>query len=231
MPRKVAEPTTKAARQSEAPVSVPIAADAAVTATVAPPGMSPLAARVVLEGTPAAHALGTQLADSRPSPAGQAARVVEELTAGKPEALVPLVDRLVSSLRSDHVRVVSACALALPAMARLAPARVARHLPALTASFGDVSPAAQDGLVRTFATLCVASVAYQKRLEPVLDVALGAADAKTLLRWAQIVLPALKGEPHARARAVVERRLPSLPRPVAQKIADHLGIKLRRPVS
>jgi hypothetical protein len=116
-------------------------------------------------------------------------------------------------------------------MARLAPARVARHLPALTTTFTEVSPVAQDGLVRTFSTLCVASVAYQKRLEPVLDVALGAADAKTLLRWTQIVLPALKGEPHARARAVVERRLPALPRPVAQKIADHLGIKLRRPVS
>src|SRR5207245_759898 len=103
--------------------------------------------------------------------------------------LVPLTDRLVGCLRSDHARVASACAAALPAMARLAPARVARHLPALTESFADVSPLAQDGLVRTFATLCVASVAYQKRLEPVLDVALGAADAKTLLRWAQVVLP------------------------------------------
>ena len=46
-------------------------------------------------------------------------------------------------------------------------------------------------------------------------------------RWTEIVLPALKGEPHARARAVVERRLYQIPRAVAQKIADFLGLKLR----
>ena len=90
------------------------------------------------------------------------------------------------------------------------------------------SPAGKDGLVRTFAALCSASVAYQKRLEPVLDLALGQADAKTLVRWTEIVLPALKGEPHARARAVVEGRVGELPRPVAQKLAEFLGIKLRR---
>ena len=61
-----------------------------------------------------------------------------------------------------------------------------------------------------------------------LDLALGQADARTLVRWTEIVLPALKGEPHARARAVVEGRIGELPRPIAQKLADFLGIKLRR---
>ena len=53
------------------------------------------------------------------------------------------------------------------------------------------------------------------------------ADPKTILRWAEVVLPSLKGEPHARARAVVEARLPSMARPLAQPIANLLGIKLR----
>jgi hypothetical protein len=41
------------------------------------------------------------------------------------------------------------------------------------------------------------------------------------------VLPALKGEPHAQARAVVEQRLSAIPRPQAEKISEFLGIKLR----
>ena len=85
----------------------------------------------------------------------------------------------------------------------------------------------KDGLVRTFAALCAASVAYQKRLEPVLTKALNYGEGKTLLRWTETVLPALKGEPHARARAVVENRLYRIPRSVAQPLADLLGIKLR----
>ena len=42
-----------------------------------------------------------------------------------------------------------------------------------------------------------------------------------------LVLPALKGEPHARARGVVEARLYRIPRAIAQQIADFLKIKLR----
>ena len=41
---------------------------------------------------------------------------------------------------------------------------------------------------------------------------------------AEIVLPALKGEPHARARAVVEDRLDRIPRRYATEIATALGI-------
>ncbi|MDH3200715.1 MAG: hypothetical protein OEM15_07465 [Myxococcales bacterium] len=63
--------------------------------------------------------------------------------------------------------------------------------------------------------------------EPVLTLALNGADGKTLLAWSQIVLPALEGEPHARARAVVEGRLDLIPRAYAQQIADFLEIKLR----
>jgi hypothetical protein len=112
-------------------------------------------------------------------------------------------------------------------MARLAPARVARHLPMLTDRFAEASDVGKDGLVSTFAALCTASVAYQKRLEPVLELALSSADPKTLQRWTETVLPSLKGEPHARARAVVEDRLHQIPRLNAQPIATFLGIKLR----
>ena len=97
----------------------------------------------------------------------------------------------------------------------------------LTQNWEHTTEEGKDGLVRTFAGLCTASVAYQKRLEPALARALGEAEPKLLIRWTEIVLPALKGEPHARARAVVEERLPQIPRPQAQKIADFLGIKLR----
>ena len=116
---------------------------------------------------------------------------------------------------------------ALPAIAKIAPARVARQLHVLKGAFDEANDVGKDGLVRTFAALCTASVAYQKRLEPVLTLALEGADGKTLLQWCKTVLPALKGEPHARARAVVEGRLNLIPRSHAQEIADFLGIKLR----
>lgn len=171
--------------------------------------------------------LGAQLLDERTATATHAARVLEEVLAQKPEMLVAVIDRFVAGVLGENPRVVQTCAASLPHMARLAPARVARHLQSLTDSFSTASAAGKDGLVRTFAALCSASVAYQKRLEPVLDLALGQADPKTLVRWTEIVLPALKGEPHARARAVVEARVSELPRPVAQKLAEFLGIRLR----
>ncbi|MGB0678168.1 MAG: hypothetical protein ACPGUV_00735 [Polyangiales bacterium] len=167
------------------------------------------------------------LRDSRTSAAVQAARTLAELTEHKPELLAPVTDKIVAGFAASNRRAVQSCADALPAVAKLAPARVARHLDKLRAAFEQTQAVGQDGLVRTFAALCAASVAYQKRLEPVLTVALEGAEGKTLLRWTQTVLPALKGEPHARARAVVEGRLYSIPRPIAQKIADFLGMKLR----
>jgi hypothetical protein len=258
MPRKVAPQTAsnapgKKSSANGAPASTlpvkseaPAAPDApASTATSAPPSDAPMdaagapakpatgagavATALVADPQPAQiTTLGTQLLDERPTTSTQAARVLEEVLAQKPALLVPLIDRFVVGILGSNARVVQTCAAALPAMARLAPARVARHLPSLTESFLTATPSGRDGLVRTFAALCSASVAYQKRLEPVLDLALGQAEARSLVTWTEIVLPALKGEPHARARAVVERRVHELPRPLAQKLADFLGIKLRR---
>lgn len=157
----------------------------------------------------------------------QAARLLHELVDHKPELVVSLAEKFARGLTSKHKRVVQTSADALPAIARIAPAKVARHLELLKASYEPAILDGRDGLVRTFAALCTASVAYQKRLEPSLTTALEKADGKTLLRWSRIVLPALKGEPHARARGVVEARLYRIPRAIAQQIADFLKIKLR----
>jgi hypothetical protein len=167
------------------------------------------------------------LEDERENAANQAARLIQELAETKPELIVPLIERFARLVASKNRRVVATCAAALAPLSRIAPAKVAKQLPVLTHNWEHTTEEGKDGLVRTFAGLCTASVAYQKRLEPALARALGEAEAKLLIRWTEIVLPALKGEPHARARAVVEQRLPAIPRPQAQKIADFLGIKLR----
>lgn len=187
------------------------------------------AQKLVEEGTQADfNRWGDMLHDDKPSAATKAARVLGEVAATEPGALTPIVDRFVRGLLSEHKRVVRASADALPAIASVAPARVAKHLDKLKAAYPDASELGQDGIVRTFATLCAASVAYQKRLEPVLKQALAGADPRRLVEWTEAVLPALKGEPHANARAVVEKRLHSIPRNHAQKIADFLGVKLLR---
>jgi hypothetical protein len=167
------------------------------------------------------------LEDERETTANQAARLMQELAELKPELLVPLIERFSRLVAAKNKRVMATCAAALAPLSRIAPAKVAKQLPVLTQNWEHTSEEGRDGLVRTFAGLCTASVAYQKRLEPALARALGEAEPKLLIRWTEIVLPALKGEPHARARAVVEERLPQIPRPQAQKIADFLGIKLR----
>jgi hypothetical protein len=193
-----------------------------------PSAMQLLAQELAAAGDPAAvqrHAVA--LEDERESVANQAARLVQELSEIKPELLVSLIERFGRLLVSKNRRVVASSAAALAPLARIAPAKVAKQLPVLTQHWELTTEDGKDGLVRTFAGLCTASVAYQKRLEPALARALGEADPKLLVRWTEIVLPALKGEPHARARAVVEERLPHIPRPIAQKIADFLGIKLR----
>jgi hypothetical protein len=187
-----------------------------------------LAARIVSAADAAAViAHAEQLMSDKPTTAAASARVLEELLVRKPEMLVPVIDKLVQAIITGPKRTVQTAAMALPTMARLAPARVARHLPLLTERFSQASDVGKDGLVATFAALCTASVAYQKRLEPVLEVALSTAEPKTLYRWTEIVLPSLKGEPHARARAVVEERIHQIPRPLAQPIASFLGVKLR----
>lgn len=194
-----------------------------------PRGAAAEAIRLIEEGSPSDfNRWGAMLHDDKPTTATNAARVLGEVAQRKPRALTPIVDRFVAAIRSDRKRIVQTAADALPAIASVAPARVAKHLDKLEAAYPDASEVGRDGLVRTFATLCAASVAYQKRLEPVLKQALAGADPKTLAKWTEVVLPALKGEPHANARTVVEGRLQTLPRGPAQKIADFLGVKLLR---
>lgn len=191
-----------------------------------PSEISAEAQRILADNdTAAVTALGEAIAAEKNLAA--ACKTLDDILAAKPELLVGLVDRFVVLVGSPQKRTVQSVAHALPVMARLAPARVARHLQTLTERFTETNEVGKDGLVSTFAALCMASVAYQKRLEPVLELALSTADPKTLQRWAEIILPSLKGEPHARARSVVEGRLPSMPRPLAQPIAAFLGIKLR----
>ncbi len=171
------------------------------------------------------HAIA--LSDGNKNTTALAAHVFDEIIARKPDLAAPHIERIIRLLGSDNARVAQTCANALPELARVAPAKVAKHLPKLNAAFEQGSEVAKEGVVRTFAALCIASVAYQKRLISAMEAALGGADPKTLQRWSEVILPALKGEPHAQARAVVEGRLYELPRPIAQKIAAFLGIKLR----
>ena len=192
-------------------------------------GAAAVAQKILAEDNPQSKIAeqGETMMEGPRTAATQSARVLSEIIQEKPELVVPLVAKFAKGISSSNKRVVQTSAEALPAIARIAPARVARQLDVLKGSFEEANDVGKDGLVKTFAALCTASVAYQKRLEPVLTTALNGADGKTLFAWTQIVLPALMGEPHARARAVVEGRLNLIPRAYAQQIADFLGIKLR----
>lgn len=157
----------------------------------------------------------------------QAARVVDEVVELEPRLGAPYIAKLIGLLGSDNPRVVQACAHALPLLGRSAPAKVAKRMPALREQFETGGEVVRDGVFRTLAALCAASVAYQARLIDLFERALGEAEPATLQRWSALLLPTLKGEPHAQARAVVERRIGGLTRSDAQPIADQLGIKLR----
>lgn len=191
-------------------------------------GAAAVAARIVeSSGTSKVSQLAKDMFDGKPTAATQAARVLSEIANTKPELLVGTVEKMVEALRSDNRRVVQTGADALPAIAKIAPAKVAKHMDALRDAYSETSSVGKDGLVQTFSNLCIASVAYQKRLEPVLCDAMADAEPKVLSGWVETVLPALKGEPHANVRAVVEKRLYAIPKRHAQKIADFLGLKLR----
>lgn len=222
-PSKASEPVTDA----DAPPSVDVAAAPDAPAKK-PTGAGAQAQRVLDANDPAAvAALVAQLTDDKESVSTQAARVLEEIATLKADVLAPHVPAFVQALSSSQARVVACAAEVLPVLGRVAPAKLAKHLDALTQAYPQLSAVGKDGLVRGLTALCLASVAYQKRLEPIFGRALGDADAKTLQRWSDLVLPALKGEPHAAARAVVEKRLYDIPRDAAQKLAASLGIKLR----
>lgn len=229
-PKKAAKKAPKKAAKKATTKKAASKAKKAAAPKAAPKGGAAATAGAILdaENTPQKVAEQAEaLLDSRSTVATKAARVLHELVEGTPELLVPHVEKFARGLTSKHKRVVQVSADALPAVARIAPARVAKHLDVLKASFEPAILDGKDGLVRTFANLCTASVAYQKRLEPVLTLALQSGNGKSLLRWAEIVLPALKGEPHARARSVVEDRLDRIPRSIAQQIASQLNFKLR----
>jgi hypothetical protein len=227
-PAKAAAPVPAPAPASTPPSAPPPEGDGEPKKEKAPSAIEKLAQELIAAGdTPTVLRHLAALEDEREAPSTQAARLVAELTDKKPELLVPLIERFARLLLSKNRRVVQSASAALAPLSRIAPAKVAKQLPVLTNNWSATTEEGKDGLVRTFAGLCTASVAYQKRLEPALALALGEADPKLLIRWTEIVLPALKGEPHARARAVVEDRLYVIPRPQAQKIADFLGIKLR----
>lgn len=206
-------------------------ADKDVSGSQRPPGQAITIATELVAGTaqPGIDHYVRGLVDPKDSVSSLASKVLEEVANQKPELLAPHIERLVSGLGSERPRVAQCAAHALPILARVAPAKVAKHLPTLQASFRSASEIARDGLVRTFVSLCLASVTYQRRLIEVFEQALREADPKALVRWVELILPALKGEPYAQARSIAESRLnePELPRPVAQRVAELLGVKLR----
>ena len=71
--------------------------------------------------------------------ATQSARVLSEVIAEKPELVVPLVAKFAKGISSSNKRVVQTSAEALPAIARIAPARVARQLDVLKGSFEEAN--------------------------------------------------------------------------------------------
>lgn len=191
-------------------------------------GAAAVAAQIIEDGaTSKVGQLAKDMFEGKPTAATQAARILSEIATTKPELLVGTVERMVDALRSKNRRVVQTGADALPAIAKVAPAKVAKHMDALRDAYAETNAVGRDGLVQAFSNLCIASVAYQKRLEPVLCDAMADAEPKVLVGWVETVLPALKGEPHANVRNVVEKRLYAIPKRHAQKIADFLGLKLR----
>ena len=184
-------------------------------------------AAAILAGGDAQLLSHVQALEQEGRAASLAARVVEEVIQHKPQLGAPHIGRLVKLLINGPARGAQTAALALPLLAKVAPAKVARHLDVLRDGFGAATEPAKDGMVRVFIALCLASVAYQRRVIDVLEKALASAEPKTLVQWTELALPALKGEPHAQARAVVEQRLYELPKPQAQRIADFLGVRLR----
>lgn len=229
-----ADPEVPAA-QATAPIEAPALSESTGSGMTESPSVAPkkkspsaeLAEQIIAGAEPGAAHYARSLESDNPTTASQGARVLEEIVLRKPELCAPHIERFVRLLACENARVVQACAQMLPALARVAPAKVARHLDKLRVNYDTVSDVAKEGIVRTFVALCLASVAYQRRVVDVFEKALGSAEPKTLLRFTELILPALKGEPHAQARAVVQRRLNDTPRPQAEKIAELLGVRLR----
>jgi hypothetical protein len=186
-------------------------------------------ARAIVAGT-AEPGLGhyvRALDDAQEDVAARAARVIEAVVHERPDLGSPHIERLVRLLASGEGRVARACATVLPEIARVAPAKVAKHIGGFQAGYDAASETAREAMLRTWAVLCGASIAYQARLAGGIEHALAGAAVKDLARWAELALPVLKGEPYAQVRAVVERRLGELPRAAAQKLAERFHIRFR----
>ncbi|MCB9707848.1 MAG: hypothetical protein H6714_03515 [Myxococcales bacterium] len=172
-------------------------------------------------------AYARQLGHERGATMIMAARVLEEVVSKRPEFGTGIISALVDGLFSSHPRVVQMSANTLPCVTRAAPAKVAKHLTRINERFCAACEVAQEGIIRTYVALCLASVTYHRKLEAVFQSILRDAAPPQLAVCADLLLPALKGQPHASCRDIVEGRLGDLPQDWAQKIARGLGIKLR----
>jgi len=191
-------------------------------------GAAAIAEKIISEkDNPSVVAYARQLGHDRDSTIIKAARVLDEVVSRQPELGTGVVSTLVQGLFSSHPRVVQMSAKALPAVARVSPAKVAKHLADFQENFAAASAAAQTGIVRTYVALCLASVSYQRKLAHVFHQLFTDASDAQLAAWSEVLLPALKGEPYASCRAIVEERIERLPRDLAHGVAVGLGIRLR----
>lgn len=159
--------------------------------------------------------------------ADRAARIVEQIARKKPSLLAPHIRRLASLLYCGRDRVAGACGVALSELTQVAPAKVAKQIGVFRDHFDGASDAARDGTIHTFVGLCRASVTYQRRLQDLLERAAAEASPQRLIPWAELMLPALKGEPYAEVRAQIAARLTDLPQAQAQRLAALLGLSMQ----
>ena len=159
--------------------------------------------------------------------AEQAAQVIALIASTTPNLLTGNVPRLIPLLYAEREAISTVGATCLEALTKEAPAKVAKHLDKLREGFDRASSTARDGTIRILVGLCRASVVYQHRVIDLLDRALAEVDDHTLVDWARLMLPSLKGEPHFQARERVTSRLATLSsKPAAAELAEFLGVRL-----
>lgn len=175
----------------------------------------------------AIKALADDLIATSTAKVNHAAEVIDAVLEKNIELGVHIADALVRALIGKNRKAAAMAQSRLPELSRNAPAKVAKHLAMLQNAFKDASAAVQDGIVEIYLVLCHASITYQRKLEQSFHELMRNANDKQLLVWAEIILPVLKGEPHASTREIIEARIPELTKNNAKKLADILGIKLR----
>lgn len=160
-----------------------------------------------------------------------AAETLRRLADIDPRRMGAVVNRIVPHLALAHPEVVTIAGETLVVLTREVPAKVAKHSDAMLALWPTATPQGRAVMVRILTGLCEASVVYQRRLGPHLERALAEADLEALVEWAAALLPVLKGEPYANARAIAEQRLADLPRDEGRAACATIGISYRgRPV-